>query len=167
MKTVRHNAGQSRYELETEHGLAVAIYREQGNRAVFTHTEVPPADEAKGIATRLVRAALDDVRRRGFKIVPACSFVARSCGATQSTTTSAAPDGIRPRRLPPHLRRYLGMRKSHAKASASTAPMDEMTRMVMTRPLTTPLRASTGVSSRCIKSSVRRIHKRLGTKRPA
>ena len=76
MKTVRHNAGQSRYELETEHGLAVAIYREQGNRAVFTHTEVPPADEAKGIATRLVRAALDDVRRRGFKIVPACSFVA-------------------------------------------------------------------------------------------
>ena len=73
---VRHNAGESRYELDTEHGLAVAVYREQGDRAIFTHTEVPPADEGKGIGARLVRAALDDARKRGFKIVPACSFVA-------------------------------------------------------------------------------------------
>ena len=72
---VRHNVGESRYELATEHGLAVAVYREQGDRAIFTHTEVPSADEGKGIATRLVRAALDDTRRRGLKIVPACSFV--------------------------------------------------------------------------------------------
>ena len=74
--TVRHNAAESRYELDTEHGLAVAIYREQGDRAIFTHTEVPPPDEGKGIGARLVRAALDDARQRGFKIVPACSFVA-------------------------------------------------------------------------------------------
>jgi predicted GNAT family acetyltransferase len=73
---VRHNAGESRYELDTEHGLAVAVYREQGDRAIFTHTAVPPADEGKGIGARLVRAALDDARQRGFKIVPACSFVA-------------------------------------------------------------------------------------------
>jgi predicted GNAT family acetyltransferase len=72
---VTHNTAQSRYELQTEHGLAVAVYREQGDRAIFTHTEVPFADEGRGIATRLVRAALDDTRRRGFKIVPACSFV--------------------------------------------------------------------------------------------
>ncbi len=74
--TVRHNAGRSRYELDTEHGLAVAVYRERDGRSTFTHTEVPPADQGRGIATRLVRAALDDTRRRGFKIVPACSFVA-------------------------------------------------------------------------------------------
>jgi predicted GNAT family acetyltransferase len=74
--TLRHNAGLSRYELDTDHGLAVAVYREQGDHSIFTHTEVPPADQGKGIATRLVRAALDDSRRRGFKIVPACSFVA-------------------------------------------------------------------------------------------
>ncbi len=41
---VRHNAAESRYELDTEHGLAVAVYREQGDRAIFTHTEVPTAD---------------------------------------------------------------------------------------------------------------------------
>lgn len=73
--TIRHNAAQSRYELDTDHGLAVAVYREQGDRAIFTHTEVPPEDEGKGVATRLVREALDDVRRRNLRIVPACSFV--------------------------------------------------------------------------------------------
>jgi predicted GNAT family acetyltransferase len=73
---VKHNPAQSRYELDAEHGTAVAIYRQQGDRAIFTHTEVPPADEGKGIGSQLVRAALDDTRRRGLKIVPACSFVA-------------------------------------------------------------------------------------------
>ena len=73
--TVRHNEAAHRYELETEHGLAVAVYRQQGDSAVFTHTEVPPEDEGKGIGGRLVRAALDDMRQRGLKIVPACSFV--------------------------------------------------------------------------------------------
>jgi len=72
---VRHNQAASRYELDTEHGLAIAVYSVRGDKAVFTHTEVPPQDEGKGIATRLVRAALDDIRRRGLKIVPACSFV--------------------------------------------------------------------------------------------
>ena len=72
---VMHNAPLGRYELETEHGLAVAVYRQQGDRLIFTHTEVPPADEGRGIGSRLVREALDDARRRGFKIVPACSFV--------------------------------------------------------------------------------------------
>jgi predicted GNAT family acetyltransferase len=73
--TVRHNVAEHRYELDTDHGLAIAVYREQGDRAIFTHTEVPPQDEGKGIASQLVRAALDDTRRRGLKIVPACSFV--------------------------------------------------------------------------------------------
>lgn len=73
--TVRHNVAENRYELDTDHGIAIAVYRQQGDRAIFTHTEVPPQDEGKGIASRLVRAALDDVRRRGLKIVPACSFV--------------------------------------------------------------------------------------------
>lgn len=72
---VRHNAAAHRYELDTDHGLAVAVYREQGDSMVFTHTEVPPADEGKGFASRLVGEALADARKRGFKIVPACSFV--------------------------------------------------------------------------------------------
>ncbi|MBN9538606.1 MAG: N-acetyltransferase [Reyranella sp.] len=73
--SVTHNAARSRYELPTEHGLAVAEYRSQGDRLIFTHTEVPPADEGKGLGAKLVRAALEDTHRRGLKIVPACSFV--------------------------------------------------------------------------------------------
>jgi predicted GNAT family acetyltransferase len=73
--SVRHNESLSRYELDTEHGTAVAVYSLSGDKAVFTHTEVPRQDEGKGHASQLVRAALDDTRRRGLKIVPACSFV--------------------------------------------------------------------------------------------
>ena len=76
MGTVRHNEARTRYEFDTEHGLAIVVYQQQGDRLIFTHSEVPPADEGRGIGSRLVRAALDDARHRGFKIVPACSFVA-------------------------------------------------------------------------------------------
>jgi len=72
---VTHNAAAHRYELPTAHGLAIAAYSDRGNRRVFTHTEEPPADEGKGIASTLVREALDDTRRAGLEIVPACSFV--------------------------------------------------------------------------------------------
>lgn len=72
---VRHNEAQSRYELDTDHGLAIAVYRQQGDRLIFTHTEVPPADEGRGFASSLVKEALSDTHRRGLKIVPACSFV--------------------------------------------------------------------------------------------
>jgi uncharacterized protein len=73
---VRHNPAQNRYEMDTEHGLAIAVYRRQGDRAIFTHTEVPPADEGKGFGSQLVRAALDDTRRQGLGIAAACGFVA-------------------------------------------------------------------------------------------
>lgn len=75
MNDVRHNTSEHRYELDAPHGLAIAVYHERGDSLVFTHTEVPTADEGKGIASHLVRAALDDTRRRGLKVVPACSFV--------------------------------------------------------------------------------------------
>jgi hypothetical protein len=70
-----HNAAEKRYEMKTGHGLAIAVYHQQDDRRVFTHTEVPPADEGKGYASRLVKEALDDTHRHGLKIVPACSFV--------------------------------------------------------------------------------------------
>ena len=73
--TVRHNATAERYEMDTDSGLAIAVYREQGDRMIFTHTEVPSEDRGKGCASRLVGWALADARKRGFKIVPACSFV--------------------------------------------------------------------------------------------
>ena len=43
--SVTHNAALSRYEMKTDHGLALAVYRQQGDSLVFTHTEVPQADD--------------------------------------------------------------------------------------------------------------------------
>lgn len=73
--SVTHNGAESRYEMKADHGLALAVYRQQGDARIFTHTEVPPEDEGKGLGAKLVRAALEDTRKQGFKIVPACSFV--------------------------------------------------------------------------------------------
>ena len=72
---VRHNEGASRYELEVDGQLALAAYRLSDDRIVFTHTEVPEALEGRGIGSKLIKAALDDVRGRGLKVVPACAFV--------------------------------------------------------------------------------------------
>ncbi|HYC64375.1 MAG TPA: GNAT family N-acetyltransferase [Reyranellaceae bacterium] len=76
MDDVRHNPAQHQYELDAPHGMAVAVYHQQGDKLVFTHTEVPAADEGRGIGARLVKAALTDATKRGFGVVPACSFVA-------------------------------------------------------------------------------------------
>jgi predicted GNAT family acetyltransferase len=55
--------------------LGFAAYRRRGDAVVFTHTEVDPDAGQSGVGSRLVRAALDDVRARGGSAVPQCSFV--------------------------------------------------------------------------------------------
>jgi predicted GNAT family acetyltransferase len=54
--------------------VGVAHYQVTEGRVVFPHTEVEPALEGRGIASRLARRALDDARARGLRVVPACSF---------------------------------------------------------------------------------------------
>lgn len=43
---------------------------------VATHTIVPKAIGGRGVAARLVERLVADARRKGFKIVPQCSYVA-------------------------------------------------------------------------------------------
>ena len=43
---------------------------------VATHTGVPPEFRGKGIAEQLVKAMIADAREQGFRIKPACSYVA-------------------------------------------------------------------------------------------
>lgn len=74
---VRNNEARNRYELEVDGALAIAEYRLRPGRITFTHTEVPDALEGRGIGSKLVRAALDDARARGLKVVPLCPFVKR------------------------------------------------------------------------------------------
>jgi predicted GNAT family acetyltransferase len=72
---VRHNLARHRYELDADGGTAVAEYYERDGARIFTHTEVPRRSEGRGVGSKLVRAALEDTKRAGLKIVPACSFV--------------------------------------------------------------------------------------------
>jgi len=51
-------------------------YRLEGGRCTLEHTFVPDALRGQGVAAALVAAALDEARRRGWTIVPACSYVA-------------------------------------------------------------------------------------------
>lgn len=74
--TVQDNPALSRFELETGDALAVACYRLAGATMTFTHTEVPMRLRGRGIASRLVRGALEAARTRGLRVVPRCSFVA-------------------------------------------------------------------------------------------
>lgn len=70
------NAEAQRYEARVDGGLAgFAQYRVEGDRVVFTHTEVDDAYEGQGVGSSLARAALDDVRASGRSVVPECEFI--------------------------------------------------------------------------------------------
>ncbi|HEY4301046.1 MAG TPA: GNAT family N-acetyltransferase [Candidatus Didemnitutus sp.] len=73
---IRHDPVARRYELVFATERASLDYELDGTRQTFTHTWVPPALRGQGIAEKLVRAALDDARRDGHKVIPECSYVA-------------------------------------------------------------------------------------------
>ena len=73
---VRDNKALSRFELDVEGGLAFANYRLMQSAVVITHTETPHALRGRGIASKLVKGALELIRADGMKVVAGCGFVA-------------------------------------------------------------------------------------------
>jgi predicted GNAT family acetyltransferase len=74
--TVRDAPDADRYEIrDGDRLLGVAAYQRRGDEIRFTHTEVNPDAGESGLGSRLVRAALDDVRGKGLQVVPLCPFV--------------------------------------------------------------------------------------------
>ena len=74
---VRDNPQKQRFEVELPRGdVAIADYRLEQDRIVFTHTMVPKAHEGHGVGSALIHHALASARRRGLKVVPACEFFA-------------------------------------------------------------------------------------------
>ena len=70
------NPDETRFEIRVDGALAgFAVYRDRGDRLVFTHTEIDDAYEGQGLGGHLAAAALDEVRRRGLLVVPRCPFI--------------------------------------------------------------------------------------------
>lgn len=74
---VTDNPSHQRYEAHAAGRLAgVAEYVRTDDVIVFTHVEVHPAFEGKGIGSALARFALDAARADGTRrVVPQCPFV--------------------------------------------------------------------------------------------
>lgn len=73
--TIINNPDKNRFEASTLAGTAVTDYMKVGNTLIFTHTEVPEALEGQGIASKLVKFALDYVRENKLTASPLCPFV--------------------------------------------------------------------------------------------
>ena len=75
--TVRDNVQKHRFEIDLGDGsLAIAQYTLRDGKIMFTHTEVPPAHEGKGVGTALIQFALASARERRLRVIPICPFFA-------------------------------------------------------------------------------------------
>jgi hypothetical protein len=71
------NPDKHRFEADLGDGsIAIAEYRLEPGKIVFTHTAVPAAHEGQGIGTALIRFALRSARERELAVVPLCPFFA-------------------------------------------------------------------------------------------
>jgi hypothetical protein len=75
MAAVRDNKAQRRFELDVEGQVAFAIYREMPQAVIITHTETPRSLRGRGIASELVKGALELIRADGHKVIAGCGFV--------------------------------------------------------------------------------------------
>ena len=73
--SVRNNKDMSRFELDIGSEIAFANYRLTSSAVIITHTETPRALRGRGIASELVKGALDLIRRDGNKVIAGCGFV--------------------------------------------------------------------------------------------
>lgn len=74
---IRDEPEEQAYVIEVDGARAGrAEYRTIDERRVFTHTEVDGEFSGLGLATRLVRFALDDMQSQQTRIVPLCPFFA-------------------------------------------------------------------------------------------
>ena len=72
---VSNNPAQQRYELEVDGHIAATYYKTADGVITFVHTEVPPELGGKGIGSRLIKGALEQVRSDGLKVIAECPFV--------------------------------------------------------------------------------------------
>lgn len=72
-----HLAERQRFELRLD-GTRIgrSYYRDEAGRRVFTHTEIDPDFQGKGLSSPLIEAALTETREQGLRVVAQCPAVA-------------------------------------------------------------------------------------------
>ena len=75
MTAVRDNKARNRFELDIDGQMAFANYHKTPSAIIITHTETPHALRGRGIASELVKGALELIRADGHKVVAGCGFV--------------------------------------------------------------------------------------------
>jgi uncharacterized protein len=75
MSDVINNTEKHRFELAVDGYMAASYYQISDGIITFIHTDVPAELGGKGIGSKLIRGALDQVRADGLKVIPQCPFV--------------------------------------------------------------------------------------------
>jgi uncharacterized protein len=75
MTDITNNKTEHRFELAVDDHVAMSYYEIADGVVTFTHTEVPPELGGKGIGSKLIKGALDQVRADGLKVIAMCPFV--------------------------------------------------------------------------------------------
>ncbi|BCJ57350.1 GNAT family N-acetyltransferase [Micromonospora endophytica] len=66
-----------RFEILVDDALAgFTQYVPRDDVLIFTHTEVDPGFQNRGVGSALMRGTLDKVRAQGQRVVPRCPFMA-------------------------------------------------------------------------------------------
>ena len=73
---VQNDEKAHQFRLDIDGKVAVIEYSRSDGTIIFTHTEVPPSLEGKGIAAKLARTALEYARDQKLAVVPRCQYVA-------------------------------------------------------------------------------------------
>lgn len=74
--SIEHNRAKHCFETQVEGVRCVLEYTLAGTVMTLTHTDVPEAVGGRGIASALVRAALEAARHESWTVIPECSYVA-------------------------------------------------------------------------------------------
>jgi predicted GNAT family acetyltransferase len=87
----------SRFVVREEGTEAELVYLVEGNRLLLLHTEVPEKWGGRGIAGRLVQAALERARANALTVVPWCPFARRWLGDHPAEAAAVDIDWETPR----------------------------------------------------------------------
>jgi predicted GNAT family acetyltransferase len=74
---LRNNTERHRYEaLDDGRLVGYCEYNLPQGSILFTHTEVLPGNEGKGVGSFIAKGVLDDARAQGLAVIPVCQFIA-------------------------------------------------------------------------------------------